>query len=132
MMKMLIFKVHCGFNKYCTICLIRDDMSHNMTKPVFKGLPITKAQTSLRIGVDWSAPFIIRLLEITCIISKLATSKFSSFKLVSVAEQTGLSLPFSETPKTGFVATRPIWGSMRENPVFDVFKQSTQLHRLAI
>ena len=41
--------------------------------------------------------FIIRVLEST--ISKLATT---------VAEQTGFSLALSETPKTGFVATRPI------------------------
>ena len=50
--------------------------------------------------------FVIRLLE--SIISKLATSKISIFKLVSVAEETGLSLALSETSKTGFVASRPI------------------------
>ena len=47
---------------------------------------------------------VIRVLEST--ISKLATSKISFFKLVSVAEQAGLNLTLSETPKTGFVATR--------------------------
>ena len=50
--------------------------------------------------------FVIRLLE--SVISKLATSKFLSFQLVFVAEEIGLSLTFSETPKTGFVASRPI------------------------
>ena len=45
--------------------------------------------------------FVIRLLE--SVISTLATNKFSSFKLVSVAEQTGLSLTLSETTKTGFL-----------------------------
>ena len=45
--------------------------------------------------------FVIRLLE--TIISKLATSEISFFYLVSVAEETGLSLGLSETPKTGFV-----------------------------
>ena len=30
------------------------------------------------------------------------------FKLVSVANETGLSLAMWETPKTGFLATRPI------------------------
>ena len=40
------------------------------------------------------------------IISKHATGEISIFKLVSVAEETGLSLAFSETLKTGFVASR--------------------------
>ena len=50
--------------------------------------------------------FVIPLLE--SIISILATSESSYFKLVSKAEQAGLHLTFSETPKTGFLATRPI------------------------
>ena len=33
----------------------------------------------------------------------------SIFYLVSVAEETGLKLALSETPKTGFVALRPIY-----------------------
>ena len=41
-------------------------------------------------------------------ISKLATSKMSVFYLFSVAEGTGLSPALLETPKTGFLATRPI------------------------
>ena len=52
-----------------------------------------------------SAPFVDRLLE--SIISRLATSKVSLFQLVSVAEETSLSLALSETPKTGFVTSRP-------------------------
>ena len=47
----------------------------------------------------------IRCLEST--IPKLATSEISIFQQVSVADETGLSLALSETPKTGFVATRP-------------------------
>ena len=50
--------------------------------------------------------FVIRLLE--SIISRFATSKLSSFKVVSVAEETDLNLDVSKTPKTGFVAPRPI------------------------
>ena len=50
--------------------------------------------------------FVIRFL--VSIISRLATSEISIFKLVSVAEETGLKLALSETPKTGFLATRPI------------------------
>ena len=42
-------------------------------------------------------------------ICKLATGEISIFYLVSVAEETGLKLALSETPKTGFLATRPIY-----------------------
>ena len=48
--------------------------------------------------------FVIRFLEIN--ISKLSTGEISM--LVSVAEEKGLSLTLSETPKTGFVVSRPI------------------------
>ena len=50
--------------------------------------------------------FVIHFLK--SIISRLATSKISIFKLISVAEQAGLNLTLSEIPKTGFVVTRPI------------------------
>ena len=50
--------------------------------------------------------FVIRFLE--SIISRLATSEMSNFEIVCVAEETGLSLAFSKTPKIGFVASRPI------------------------
>ena len=46
--------------------------------------------------------FIISLME--CIISRLATNEVSIFHLVSVAEQAGLNLTFSETSKTDFLA----------------------------
>ena len=42
-------------------------------------------------------------------ICKLATGEISNFYLVSVAEETGLKLAFSETPKTGFGATWPTY-----------------------
>ena len=42
------------------------------------------------------------------LICKLATGEISIFKLVSVAEETGLKLALSDTPKTGFLASRPI------------------------
>ena len=64
-------------------------------------------------GADQSAhqrslisAFVIRILEST--ISKLATSEISTFWLVSVAGETGWSPAFTETPKTGFIATRTI------------------------
>ena len=51
--------------------------------------------------------FAIHFLE--SIIRKLATSIISIFWLVSVAEETGLSLTLSETLKTGFVPMPPIY-----------------------
>ena len=75
-------------------------------KPVFGGLQITKVQTSLRICTDQPAQMrslistlVICLLDGTCVISRLDTSEISIFKLVSVAETTGLSLVLSETPR---------------------------------
>ena len=50
--------------------------------------------------------FVIRVLKST--ISKLATSEISFFYLGSVAEQACLNPTLSETPKTGFVATKLI------------------------
>ena len=72
-------------------------------KTCLQGLRTTKVQTSLRSLIS---SFLICLLE--HIISKLATSKFLTFLLVSVAEETGLSHALSETPKTGFVTSQPI------------------------
>ena len=71
-------------------------------KPVFCGWRTTKAHTSLHIRA-----VVIRFLE--SIISKLATGQISIFYLVSVAGQAGLNLTLSETPKTGFLASRPIF-----------------------
>ena len=57
--------------------------------------------------------FVFRLLE--SIISILATSENSTFLLVSVAEQAGLKLTLSETPKSGFLELRPslIWSTLK-------------------
>ena len=60
-------------------------------------------------GADYScrliSAFVIRFSE--SILSKLAAGEISILQLVSVAEETGLSLALSETQKTGFVPTRP-------------------------
>ena len=73
--------------------------------------------------------FVIRLLE--SIISRLATNEISFFYLVSVAEQAGLSLALSETPKTGFLATRPIFGIITfQNTIFS-FENSVEPGQLA-
>ena len=78
------------------------------TKPVFGGL---------RKRCRLISAFVIRLLE--SIISKLASSDISIFQLVSVAEETGLSLALSETSKTGFFAVRPIFTSSNKVSVID-------------
>ena len=65
------------------------------------------ARENLSSGVSsLISAFVIRLFK--SIISILATGEISIFWLVFVAEETGLNLALSETPKTGFLATRPI------------------------
>ena len=61
----------------------------------------------MRRPAVWSAPLLLFFLE--SIICKHSAGEISIFWLVSVAEETGLKLALSEIPKTGFVATRPIW-----------------------
>ena len=67
-----------------------------MRKPVFGGLQTIKAQTSLLHRRRLISAFVIHLLK----------SIISEQVQFSVAEETGLSLALSETPKTGFVAAR--------------------------
>ena len=55
------------------------------------------------------SPFVIRFLE--SIICRLGTGELTIFQLVPLAEETGLKLSLSETPKTGFLATRPKWSN---------------------
>ena len=50
--------------------------------------------------------FVSRFFE--SFICKLATGEISIFQIVSVAEETGLKLALTETPKTVFLVTRPI------------------------
>ena len=50
--------------------------------------------------------FVIRCLD--SIIHPFSISEIQSLKLVSVAEQAGLSLTWSQTPKTGVLVTRLI------------------------
>ena len=68
-------------------------------KPVFGGCENSGADQPVHPG-SLISTFIVPFLE--SIICKLATSEISVFKLVSVAEETALSLALSETPKTGF------------------------------
>ena len=78
----------------------RSYLGLNARKPVFSGLRITQAQTSLRIRTDYSAPLLFAFLE--SIIYRLATSEISNFYKISVAEETGLSLLFSMQGTTEF------------------------------
>ena len=73
-------------------------------KTCLRGLGTTKAETSLSRSLISAFDFC--LLE--SIVCRHATSEISIFKLVSVAEETDLSLAMTEIPKTGFVASRPI------------------------
>ena len=49
--------------------------------------------------------FVIHLLE--SIMSELATSEIPLIWLVSVVEQAGCGMTWTENPKTGFLTTRP-------------------------
>ena len=71
-------------------------MCHDARKPVFGGLLLR----------DTISAFIFRLLE--SIMTKLATGKISILLVDTVAELTCLSMTWSETLKTGFLASRPV------------------------
>ena len=76
-------------------------MSHVMRKPPYannKGADQPAHPRSL------ISAFVIRCLD--RIIPLVSTLKISSLLLVSVNVQAGLSLTWSETPRTGFVVTR--------------------------
>ena len=82
------------------------EVGFNTRKSVFKGLQTTKVQISLRIQAVWSAPLLFAFWKES---SKLPKIKIWIFLLVSVAEETRLSLALSKTPKTGFVASLTIY-----------------------
>ena len=81
-------------------------MGLNARKPVFGGFTNSKGADQPAHPRSLISAFVIPLLK--CIISTPATSEISIFWLVTVAEQTGLKLALSETPKTGFLVARPI------------------------
>ena len=82
------------------------NMSIDMRNPVSCHMRTTKAQISLRIRFYGISAFIVRCLD--SMISILSICTISRLWLVSVAEQTGLCLTWSQTPNTGFVLTRLI------------------------
>ena len=74
-----------------------------------------------------TSAFIVRCLD--SIVPLVSLSKLLSLYLVSVTAQTGLSLPWSQTPKTGFLETRPkydITGLFESsaNSVFPLFSEN--------
>ena len=81
-------------------------MSRDATKPVFEGLRTTQAQTTL--GIAQSDQRLCYSL-IGKFHIKTCYKQISIISLVSVAEETGLSLSSSETPKTGFITSRPTY-----------------------
>ena len=78
-------------------------MSHITRKPVFA---ICKQQRRRSAAHPHSliSTFVVRCLH--SIIPRLALAEISRLYLVSEAEQTGSSLTWSKTPKTGFLVTR--------------------------
>ena len=61
-------------------------------------------------GIDQISAFVVHCLD--SLIPLVSISK-TNLQLVSVAAQASLSLSWSDTPKTGFLVTRPIyhWGN---------------------
>ena len=79
------------------------NMGLDARKPPSVGLRTTQAQISLRMRAVWSAPLLFALRKVPYVDISIS------------AEKTVLKLALSETPKTGFLAMRPIWASTREN-----------------
>ena len=70
--------------------------------------------------------FVVQYMEV--IVTLLAIHKISTFYSVAVPEQTSLSLTLWETPKTGFLATRPNWYW----PCFESYIQNAQSYKLVV
>ena len=68
---------------------------------------MTVSVRELRTAVrEWACCFVILYLE--SIVFNFAPCKISMFQVVSVAEQAGLSLTWSESTRTGLLISRPI------------------------
>ena len=83
-----------------------------------------KAQTSLRIHADWSAPMLFAFWKNP---ATLALSKMSIVLPVSIAEKIGPSLTWSGTPKTFFLASRPLFKNDPERTCLKVIFNGTAL-----
>ena len=78
-------------------------MGRNARKPVFGGFANNTGADQPAHPRSLISAFFIRFWE--SIICKLASDEILIFLLVSVAEETGLKLALSDTPRTGFLAT---------------------------
>ena len=70
-------------------------------------------------------------LPLDSMIPILAQSKISRLQLVSVAEQAGLCLPWSQTPKTGFLMTGLIYDwvfvkALKSIPLYEYLSYSSE------
>ena len=79
---------------------------HRREKTCLRGFANNKGADQPAHPCSLISAFVFRPLE--SIISRLAKSENSIFYVVSVAEETSLSVVLSETPKTGFVTSRLI------------------------
>ena len=82
-------------------------MDQDTRKPVFGGFANNKGADQPKLPRSLIRAFVIWLLE--SIISRLAMTEISIFMLVSVAQQDGLNITLSETLKTGFLVSLPIY-----------------------
>ena len=78
-------------------------MSHVMRKPVY-AICVQQRRRSVCASAQSDQRLCFRFLD--SIIPLLSISEIPSLYLASVAEQAGLSLSWSQTPKTGFLLTR--------------------------
>ena len=106
-------QVHGALNLHCSYIPLKT-FEPRRVKTCLSGLRTTKAQTSLCIRALFST-FVICVLE--SIISKIETSDILIFYLVSVAKETALL----ETPKTGFLALRPILSRANSSSGFSLY-----------
>ena len=100
-------------------------MSLNYSRPTLKlqryarnsaiGVCNSKGADQLAHRRSLISAFAIHLLN--SIILKLAPSEISLFYLVSVAEKAGFGMIFSETLKTGFVASILIYIQVNADPI---------------
>ena len=87
---------------YTSLCISVITIEPRHKKTCFCHMRTTKVQISLRIR-GLISNFVVRFLD--SIIPLLAIAGISRPKQVSVTEQAGLSLTWSQTPKTGFLVT---------------------------
>ena len=85
----------------CNKC--HDLIGHRREKACLRGFANNTGADQPAHPRSLISAFVIRFSE--SIVCELATGEISIFLPVSVAEETGLKLAFSETPKTGFVTT---------------------------